>query len=111
MARKPTKTQVKKAIHDSGGIIDEIARRLGVSWATARSYINKWDDTKALYDDENERLLDMAEETVINSIKKGDTQDAKWLLARKGKQRGYGDNVDVTSGGRTIEVSIKAKDE
>ena len=111
MARKPTKTQVKKAIHDSGGIIDEIARRLGVSWATARSYINKWDDTKALYDDENERLLDMAEETVINSIKKGDTQDAKWLLARKGKRRGYSDNVEIRGDKESpLEIGVRLID-
>jgi len=102
MSKKPTKKQVKDAIKDSGGIIDEIARRLGVSWATARSYINKWEDVKAIYDDENERVLDMAETTILESIKDGNTQDAKWLLARKGKVRGYGDNVDITSKNESI---------
>ena len=102
MARKPSKKKVIEAIHDSGGIIDEIARRLGVAWVTARSYVNKWEDVKALYDAENERVLDLAETTVLNSIKNGDTQDAKWLLSRKGKRRGYGDNIDVTSKDESI---------
>lgn len=111
MSRKPTKTAVKKAIYNSGGIIDEIARRLGVSWATARSYINKWEDVKELYDVENERLLDLAEETIVKSIKKGDTQDAKWLLSRKGKVRGYGDNVDITSGNEKLaEIGVRLID-
>ena len=111
MARKPTKKKVIDAIYDSGGIIDEIARRLGVSWATARSYINKWDETKELYDVENERILDMAEQTVLESIKGGDTQDAKWILSRKGKKRGYGDNVDITSGNEPIqEIGVRLVD-
>ena len=111
MARKPTKKQVVTAIHDSGGIIDEIARRLGVSWATARAKVNKWPDVKELYDAENERVLDLAETTVLNSIKGGDTHDAKWLLARKGKTRGYGDNVDITSGNEKVtEIGVKLID-
>ena len=109
MARKPTKTQVKKAIHDSGGIIDEIARRLGVAWVTARVYVNKWEDVKALYDAENERVLDLAETTVLNSIKKGDTQDAKWLLSRKGKRRGYGDALEVENKGIT-DIGVRLID-
>lgn len=111
MSKKPTKKQVKDAIKDSGGIIDEIARRLGVSWATARSYINKWEDVKAIYDDENERVLDMAETTILESIKDGNTQDAKWLLARKGKVRGYGDNVDITSKNESLaEIGVRLVD-
>jgi len=105
MARKPNKKQVIAAIHDSGGIIDEIARRLGVAWVTARAYVNKWEDVKAIYDAENERVLDLAETTVLNSIKKGDTSDAKWLLARKGKERGYGDALAIDQKGITkVEI-------
>ena len=105
MTKRLSKLKVKKAIHDSGGIIDEIARRLGVSWATARSYINKWADVKAIYDDENERVLDMAETTVLESIKSGDTQNAKWLLSRKGKDRGYGDALAIDQKGITkVEI-------
>lgn len=104
MARNHTKKQVLTAIYDSGGIIDEIARRLGVAWATARTYINKWEETKEAYEVESERIIDMAEETVLNSIKNGDTSDAKWLLARKGRKRGYGEALDVTSDGEKLDA-------
>lgn len=105
MARKPTKKQVMSAIYDSGGIIDEIARRLGVAWATARAYIDKWEETKQAYEIENERIIDLAEETVLKSIKAGDTSDAKWLLTRKGRKRGYGEALEVNNSGKQrIEI-------
>jgi len=111
MARKPNKKQVIAAIHDSGGIIDEIARRLGVAWVTARAYVNKWEDVKAIYDAENERVLDLAEKTVLNSIKKGDTSDAKWLLSRKGKRRGYSDNVEIRGDKESpLEIGVRLID-
>jgi hypothetical protein len=41
----------------------------------------------------------------MTSIKDGNTQDAKWWLARK--RRGeFGDNLDVTSDGKTLPTSI-----
>ena len=106
MSRKPTKKQTMKAIDGSGGIMSTIATRLGVAWATARLYVNNWDETKALYEIENERVLDLAETTVLNSIKGGEVQDAKWLLSRKGKQRGYGEQVDVTTGGEKLTIRL-----
>jgi len=102
MSGRVTKKMLKEAITDSGGIVLEIARRLGVTWRTANKYIHKWPDTLQMFTDESEKVLDLAEKTIVNSIKAGDTQDAKWLLARKGKTRGYGDNVDVTSDGERI---------
>lgn len=106
MTQRITKAKVLDAINGSGGTMLEVARRLGVSWATARAYVQKWDDTLAAFDIENEKMLDIAEKTIQDSIQGGDTQDAKWLLARKGKSRGYGDNVDVTSGGDVIKVTL-----
>ena len=47
-----------------------------------------------------EGVLDMAESVVYKSAKDGNTQDAKWLLSKKGKDRGYGDSVDLQHSGR-----------
>lgn len=107
MSRKFGKKALLEAIRDSGGIVDTVAKRLGVSWRTARIAIDSDDEALQLFTDELERVLDLAETTVLESIQNGDTQDAKWLLARKGRSRGYGDNVDVTSGGDVIRVTIE----
>ena len=111
MSKRKSNKAIIAAIKDTGGIMSTIASRLRVEWHTAQSWINADEVTKQAYDDESERVLDVAEGTIIKSIQAGDTQDAKWLLSRKGKRRGYGDSTDITSGNRVIEVSIKAKDE
>jgi hypothetical protein len=83
-------------IANSGGIISTIAKRVGCGWVTARKFIDGSPTLTELYNDECESVLDMAESVLIKSIQGGDTQDAKWLLSKKGKQRGYGDSVEVT---------------
>ncbi len=93
--KKLTKSNIKKAIKGSGGIISTIAKRLEVAWATAQTHINKYPETKSAYNDEVESILDLAESTIYKSIKEGDTQDAKWLLSKRGKKRGYSDKVDI----------------
>ncbi len=84
-----------KAIPGSGGIITTIARRVGCNWDTAKKYINLMPEVNQAYENERESMLDIAEETLLNSIKGGDTADAKWVLTKLGKHRGYGDVVKV----------------
>ena len=75
-----------EAIPGSGGIISTIAERVGCEWSTAKKYIEKYPTIKAAYDDECESVSDFAESVIIQSIKSGDTQDAKWWLTRKRKE-------------------------
>jgi len=98
--RNFSREQVLAAIDGSGGIVSAVAKRLGCDWNTARKYINLWETTKKAFEDERNRLLDMAEATVFKAIKGGDVQTAKWVLSRLGRSRGYGDAVDVQAQGR-----------
>ena len=86
-------------IPGSGGIISTIAKRVGCNWITARIHIDNSPTLTRMYNDECESVLDMAESVLIKSIQGGDTQDAKWLLARKGKQRGYADKLETEVSG------------
>lgn len=85
-----------KAIPGSGGIISTIARRVGCEWHTAKTWIDKSPRVRQVYDDEIESIIDLAESILIKSIKDGDSQDAKWFLARKGKTRGYVERQEIT---------------
>lgn len=85
------KEHVLEAIHGSGAIVSTVARRLGCRWNTARKYIDAWEETRQAYKDEEETILDLAESTLYQSIKGADVQSAKWILSRKGRKRGYGD--------------------
>ena len=55
------------------------------------------------YDDECERVSDMAVAVVIKAIKEGDTATAKWYLTKKRKPE-FGDAIDVTSGGKPLII-------
>jgi hypothetical protein len=96
---------VLTAIKDSGAIVSTIARRLGCEWITAKRYIDKWESTRQAFSDEQETILDMAEGTLFNAIKEKDVQAAKWILATKGKKRGYSEKQEIEhTGGVVIRV-------
>ena len=93
---KYTMETALEAIKGSGAIISTVAKRLGCGWMTARATIEKWDETKRAFSDEQETILDMAESKLYESIQNGNTQDAKWLLSTKGKNRGYSERKEIT---------------
>ena len=92
--KKYTKEFVSEAIVGSGGIMSTIAKKLGCGWSTADKYVKKWEETRLVYAEEEETVLDMAEGTVLKSIKEGNTQDAKWFLSKKGIRRGYAEKIE-----------------
>ena len=114
MSRK-SKKAIIEAIKDSGGIMSTIARRLGVTWHTADSWVKQYDETKQALQDERETILDLAESTLFRNIKDGNSQDAKWLLSTMGKNRGYNERQEITGvDGGPIDVNAiirKAEEE
>lgn len=99
-----TASQFIDAIRNSGGIVSTIAARVGCDWHTAKRYIDGMPTVAQAYADECEALLDLAESKIIMSVKDGNTQDAKWLLTKKGKHRGYGDAVELSG---AIDVIVR----
>ena len=77
------------AIPGTGGIITKIAANIGCSWHTAKKYIDEYATVRQAYDDECERVLDLAESVVIGKLTEKDEQTAKWYLSLKGRHRGY----------------------
>jgi hypothetical protein len=92
---KLNKKIVAEAIKGSGGIISTIAKRLKCEWHTAKNFIDSNEELQIALQDETEAILDMAEGVVYQSIKNDNTQDAKWLLATKGKGRGFSEKIGV----------------
>jgi len=101
-----TKETVLAAIKDSASIMSTIAKRLGCTWDTANRFCRKWEETRQALENETETILDMAESTVFKNIKDGNSQDAKWLLSTKGKNRGYNERHEITGAdGEAIKVT------
>ena len=95
MAYNFTADELLTAIKGSGAIMSTVAKRLGVDWTTAARYVNKWQKTRDAFADEEETILDMAEGVLLTSIKAGDTADAKWLHARRRRDK-YAPRQEVT---------------
>lgn len=106
--------QFIEAIPGTSGIVSTIARKVGCSWGTAKKFIDEYPTVKAVYEAEQESILDIAESVLINNIKlalkeqqegkkPADSADAKWLLARKGKGRGYAERTEVEHSGEMTQ--------
>ena len=98
------------AIAGTGGIITTIANRVGCSWHTAKKYIDTYPTVTVAYADELDKNLDVAEAIIIDNLKllrkeqeqtrkPVETSDARWLLATKGKARGYSQKQEVEMSG------------
>ena len=93
------KEDVLKAIDGSGGLITTIANRMHCDWHTAKRCVNKWDETRQAYIDSEETVLDFVERKAIERVKEGDGSMIRFILATKGRKRGYGEKpiIDETA--------------
>ena len=78
-----------EAIKDSRGFKSTIAARLHVDWHTADKAIKEYPDAMEALNDERESVLDFTEGKAIERIKDGDGAMIRFMLATKGKKRGY----------------------
>ena len=88
------KSELIKAIKDSGGIMSTIANRLNCDWHTADKKIREA-DLLDLLNDEKETLLDLAESKLIQNIQEQDNTAIIFYLKTQGKKRGYIERSEV----------------
>jgi len=101
--RRISRAKLKAAITNSGGIITQVCKASGYTWAAVRDFIQADPELAQMLADEEARIDDLAEAQVIKAISEGDMQTARWWLARRRRQR-YGDQVDITNRG---EVTLR----
>lgn len=107
MARtKYNKQTVLAAIKESYGIKSTIAKRLKCEWHTADTYINKWPETQQALADEGECILDLAENQAIERLKAADGSMIRFVLATKGKKRGYSYDNEVAADESAVDTEI-----
>ena len=78
-----TAKQFIKAIPGTGGIISDIADRVGCTWHTAKKYIDEFPTVREAYEEESNRITDKAKGNVKRAIDRGDLQTSKWWLQVK----------------------------
>ena len=92
---KPEQHSVKailEAIKNSGGIKQNVAKKLGVSRHTVTNYQRKHPTIAQAILDERDVLNDKAESNIFIAIQNGDIPLSQWLLRYKG---GYTETTEL----------------
>lgn len=101
---KYTLEQIKDAIHKAGGFISIACKSLGCTRRTVYNYIDKYPELKEVVTDIREHYLDIAEASLIQKVKDGNTPELLFYLKTQGKKRGYIEKqqIDLSSGEEQI---------
>ena len=91
------------AIAGSRGVISTIAERLGANWHTVRNAIDASETAREALADEEETALDFVENKAYERIAAGDGQMIRFVLATKGKKRGYTSEENTPAGDNGTE--------
>ena len=87
--RKVTKEQILKAIQGTGGIIEPMLQKLGISRQAYWKWENKHPELKQARYDEREKQVDISEEQLFKANKNGEKWAVNKILSTLGKDRGY----------------------
>lgn len=89
------KADILEAIKGSGGIVTTVALALNCDWHTAKENIEKYEETREAFSGELETGLDLVEGKAYAQAKNGDGAMIRFILATKGRKRGYGEEITV----------------
>lgn len=93
--KAPSRKLVLDAIPNTGGVVSRIAEKIGYNWHTTHAVIQADPVLMAAYQDECERVNDIAEHNIIKAIAEGDRDESRWWLKTRRRAK-FGDSVDVS---------------
>ena len=96
--QKFTVDQVVKALTDNHGFQYLASRKLGCSPETVRTYMQRYPKVRQAQIDASELVNDLAEGALVKAILAGEPWAVQFRLRTKGRERGYGNQVEVASG-------------
>jgi hypothetical protein len=93
------KTAFLDAYEKTYGNVTKACELLGIARSTVYLWRKNDANFKSILEDvqPNEMILDLAENTLIQNMKGGDTTAAIFILKTKGKHRGYAQNSPQTN--------------
>ncbi len=77
--------------------ISKTCEEVGMARVTHYDWLEKNLQYRTLFEELEESRLDMAEDSLLKAANIGNVQAAIFLLKTKGKKRGYGENLEVSS--------------
>jgi len=106
MANTYTAKQFIDAIPKTGGVISDIAKKVGCSWHTAKKYIEEYTTVQEAYQAEKNRITDIARNNIIKAIERNDLQMSKWWLQVMDTEFVPKSSMDIQSEG---EVTVRVE--
>jgi len=109
---KFTVEEVIAAVKKNRGILTLAAKELGCARQTLHNYVNRYPTVAQAVSDERESLLDLAEGSLFEQVRKGNITAIIFTLKTIGKHRGYVERQEVTGADSSpIELIVKYADE
>ena len=111
---KIAKLNMLEALEKSLGIVTNALKISGTAKTTFYEWMKNDEAFAKEVNDVGNTALDFAESKLFNQIKDNNHSSTQFYLKNKGRDRGYGDKLDITTGGdkiNKIEIEIvKSKD-
>ena len=86
---------VLDAVKGSGAIMSVVADRLGVSWFSARNYINHYPAAVEAFEHEENKSIDFAQSKLLEKVREGDLNAIEFYLTKKGRRKGWGSEAEA----------------
>ena len=103
---RQSKERLLKAIEGSFGIVETIAKRLGIKRKSFYPYMDRYPDIAAAVAEERNKVIELAEAKLITLVNQGNEHAIEFLLSRLGRDRGWGNEQNVTLTARDIPQPI-----
>jgi ABC-type oligopeptide transport system ATPase subunit len=107
---KVSKKAILKAIDESGGIVEVIVKRLGISRQAYWKWEQKFPELVKERESERERQVDISEVNLFKANKNGERWAVNKILGTLGKSRGYADRYEVEYSGK-VDNGFRIEDE
>ena len=99
MAGRLTVKGVADKLREFQGNQAAVARAFGVDRSRITQYMGQHPELRAVKQEAEEAILDHGESALYRAVLGGERWAVKWLLATKGKGRGYVERSEVTGPG------------
>ena len=103
------KTLLLKSLQKSLGIVTEACNKSGLSRTQHYKWYKEDKDYRKAVQEIDGMFIDFAETHLKEQIEKGSTPATIFYLKTRGKKRGYGDSLDITSGEEPFKISVNIK--
>ena len=103
------KTLLLKSLQKSLGIVTEACNKSGLSRTQHYKWYKEDEDYRKAVQEIDGMFIDFAETHLKEQIEKGSTPATIFYLKTRGKKRGYGDSLDLTSGEEPFKISVNIK--